>query len=227
MPVTSAMSRRTKTKTPTIQPAHSRTEGVTTLRISSMVWRIKRPMVMNGLAMVVILGTMRRAGMESPSPARGRVRSPILLGGSSSGITPACAGKSRRMPPHPRSYGNHPRMRGEESTSSARSLPPPESPPRARGRGSIVTASPNSRRITPACAGKRVLKMRPPRIWSYPLSANFSLFSKSRPQAPRDSRTRDRRLFNFDTPVIEITGFLRTGLACRHACRMMAEASYF
>lgn len=30
-----------------------------------------------------------------------------------------------------------------------------------------------------------------------------------------------------DTPVIEITGFLRTGLACRHACRMMAEASYF
>lgn len=30
-----------------------------------------------------------------------------------------------------------------------------------------------------------------------------------------------------DTPVIKITGFLRTGLACRHACRMMAEASYF
>ena len=30
-----------------------------------------------------------------------------------------------------------------------------------------------------------------------------------------------------DTPVIEITGFLRTGLACHHACRMMAEASYF
>lgn len=30
-----------------------------------------------------------------------------------------------------------------------------------------------------------------------------------------------------DTPVIEITRFLRTGLACRHACRMMAEASYF
>ena len=38
---------------------------------------------------------------------------------------------------------------------------------------------------------------------------------------------RGQLVVELDTPVIEITGFLRTGLACRRACRMMAEASYF
>ena len=52
-------------------------------------------------------------------------------------------------------------------------------------------------RITPACVGKRVMEMRPQGTWLYPLSTNFSLFSKSHLQAPRDSRTRGRGLFNY------------------------------
>ena len=219
MPVTSAMSRRTKTKTPTIQPAHLRTVGVTTLRSSSMVWRVKRPMAMNGLVIVFIPETMRRAGMESPSPAReqqgrGYGKSPLHARGRAgpwpnacsparnhpcmrgeefiaigrfirqTGIIPACAGKSIRAHALQSTGPNHPRMRGEEPNCSSVSSCASESPPHARGRGSVEYASgPLSRNhpphargrgrrprkagfssgITPACAGKRVMKMRPPR----------------------------------------------------------------
>ena len=113
------------------------------------------------------------------------------------GITPACAGKSNRRNPGSRTSWNHPRMRGEESRVQQRRMELPESPPHARGRVREEGKQVRIPGITPACAGKRVMKMRPPRIWSYPLSANFSLFSKSHLQAPRDSKARGRGLFSY------------------------------
>lgn len=155
---------------------------------------------------------MRRADTESPRPRAGTAEPRLRE------ITPACAGKrpARRYASYP--AGNHPRMRGEEwagwivgvfvfgitpayaGKSAAIVRPtriPKESPPHARGRAPDFAWRISELGIAPACAGKRVMKMRPPRIWSYPLSANFPLFSKSHLQAPRDSRTRDRGLFNY------------------------------
>ena len=108
-------------------------------------------------------------GQESPPHARGRAID-SFADVVQAGITPACAGKSGGIQRAVRLHGNHPRMRGEEV--------------------SVTFSMTASVGITPACAGKRVMKMRPPRIWSYPLSANFSLFSKSHLQAPRDPRRR-------------------------------------
>lgn len=164
MPVTSAMSRRTKTKTPTIQPAHSRTEGVTTLRSSSMVWRVKRPMAMNGLVIVFIPETMRRAGMESPSPAReqqgrGYGESPLHARGRAGPWPNACSPAR-----------NHPCMRGEECTDGRRAGVCLESPPHARGRAAIAEDDGLLAGITPACAGKSTLADRcsPRRLESPP-----------------------------------------------------------
>lgn len=162
MPVTSAMSRRTKTKTPTIQPTHSRTAGVTTLRSSSMVWRVKRPMVMNGLVMVFIPETMRRAGMESPSPAReqqgrGYGKSPLHARGRALTLPESPLHARGRAGPWPNACSparNHPRMRGEEHCWADSPRHRMESPPHARGRGFLKSPVRYWCRITPACAGK-------------------------------------------------------------------------
>lgn len=173
MPVTSDMSRSTKTKTPTIQPAHSRTEGVTTLRSSSMVWRVKRPMAMNGLVIVFIPETMRRAGMESPSPAReqqgrgygksplhARGRAPIGVAiGQGHGITPACAGKSAVAGEQiGRVDGITPACAGKNVAMERGTEMPKELPPHARGRAGLSTPPRRNNGITPACAGKSRLE---------------------------------------------------------------------
>ena len=100
--------------------------------------------------------------VESPPRARGRVRACRAVK-TRHGITPACAGKSL--------------------VAVVASLPFTESPPRARGRDGLARGFQTVHGITPACAGKRVMKMRPPRIWSYPLSANFSLFFQEPPSS--------------------------------------------
>ena len=76
------------------------------------------------------------------------------------GITPAYAGKSTtagrgRMPSR-----DHPRVCGEKSTSEAQKSSDMGSPPRVRGKDTIITELANVLRITPACAGKRVRHRR-------------------------------------------------------------------
>ena len=89
----------------------------------------------------------------SPPHARGR-RFAVASHRDNKGITPACAGKTRRAPAAPGRTRDHPRMRGEDTPRS----PPPEwtsgSPPHARGRRPLLASQQRLLRITPACAGK-------------------------------------------------------------------------
>ena len=92
-------------------------------------------------------------GGGSPPHARGRRRG-CRTRSHRTGITPACAGKTRWISHAGRDAGDHPRMRGEDILVTARLSVPDGSPPHARGRqyGSDWAARPG--RITPACAGK-------------------------------------------------------------------------
>ena len=170
------------------------------MRSSSMVWRIKRPMVMNGLVMVSIPGAMRRAGMESPSPAgerqsRGYEKSPPHARGRGfclgellglRGITPACAGKSEADPVGHATFRNHPRMRGEECTAASIHTSSMESPPHARGRDPDAIAAAREMGITPACAGKsRLAPGRTTAGWNHP---------RMRGEEPHRRHTRTRPL---------------------------------
>ena len=90
----------------------------------------------------------------SPPRARGEGRRGGLIG-APRGITPACAGRSRQNEPWLYPATDHPRVRGEKSTRFSYRLRFPGSPPRARGEGCTTALAPASRRITPACAGRR------------------------------------------------------------------------
>ena len=70
-------------------------------------------------------------------------------------ITPACAGKRGPGRPSPPSCRDHPRLRGEKLKSVWRCFGTQGSSPLARGKEHTRTGWPDSRRITPACAGKR------------------------------------------------------------------------
>ena len=90
----------------------------------------------------------------SPPRVRGKGRNRAVAE-ARNGITPACAGKRSRLPCSRPVRWDHPRVCGEK-------LPCPRdlrgglgSPPRVRGKGCPAAFSCRSRRITPACAGKR------------------------------------------------------------------------
>ena len=76
------------------------------------------------------------------------------------GITPACAGKSRPGGLRGGLGGDHPRVCGEKSPWRAARRPGWGSPPRVRGKEYWGLLYAISRRITPACAGKRLKKPR-------------------------------------------------------------------
>ena len=96
----------------------------------------------------------RSAWAGSPPRARGKAlaaHEPV----PAPGITPACAGKRRRMYAARSRTRDHPRVRGEKPIMCYVKAQGEGSPPRARGK---VCAKPRSiigRGITPACAGKR------------------------------------------------------------------------
>ena len=72
-----------------------------------------------------------------------------------SGITPACAGKSKNPRHHAAQTGDHPRVCGEKALQSSTHFRGLGSPPRVRGKVPQICAECWDRRITPACAGKR------------------------------------------------------------------------
>ena len=92
-------------------------------------------------------------GRGSPPHARGRLGFHCTQT-TSSGITPACAGKT----PLPRNRcqprKDHPRMRGEDKGGARKRKQNVGSPPHARGRHVAARRLPHPGRITPACAGK-------------------------------------------------------------------------
>ena len=86
-----------------------------------------------------------------------RVRGKLLLCAPfmrRSGITPACAGKTRKMEDDKRTAEDHPRVCGENLTQVDRLTVFLGSPPRVRGKPLLLLIITMWRRITPACAGK-------------------------------------------------------------------------
>ena len=95
----------------------------------------------------------------SPPRMRGKVKLP-LLDYSPAGITPAYAGKSSGRPLHSYNSWDHPRVCGEKSESYAIMGVTLGSPPRMRGKGVRHREGAHSPGITPAYAGKRVMRRR-------------------------------------------------------------------
>ena len=88
-----------------------------------------------------------------------RVRGKVVESWNScvfSGITPACAGKSRATAAQQRAGRDHPRVCGEKLIASKRETLCTGSPPRVRGKAFIAEIRTRAVRITPACAGKRL-----------------------------------------------------------------------
>ena len=71
------------------------------------------------------------------------------------GITPACAGKSRSRPHAGNGIWDHPRVCGEKVEIMLEQMKMLGSPPRVRGKGDDPPLLPTAGGITPACAGKR------------------------------------------------------------------------
>ena len=92
-------------------------------------------------------------GSGSPPHARGRPE-PVWWQVEAAGITPACAGKTRRPARRSTARPDHPRMRGEDTFDTKIKSPENGSPPHARGRPQMREYIGEYWRITPACAGK-------------------------------------------------------------------------
>ena len=91
----------------------------------------------------------------SPPRVRGKERCPCKSM-CRQRITPACAGKSTRRYVTTSSGKDHPRVCGEKVSSLERGIAIQGSPPRVRGKVRSVIKLPHTKRITPACAGKRL-----------------------------------------------------------------------
>ena len=93
----------------------------------------------------------------SPPHVRGKGSRPVPAP-HSTGITPACAGKS--LPAFLREWAkkDHPRMCGEKLRPYCLRQLVPGSPPHVRGKGVVPEVQRTLCGITPACAGKRVPK---------------------------------------------------------------------
>lgn len=106
-------------------------------------------------------------GVSSTSPIKygspPHVRGKGIIPGtwsSSYGITPACAGKRRCKAASGALSWDHPRMCGEKGCLLHCSGLSSGSPPHVRGKGPADRRLCWSRRITPACAGKRLKRSR-------------------------------------------------------------------
>ena len=97
------------------------------------------------------------------------------------GITPAYAGKSSSRSQGVDTGKDHPRVCGEKITRRPVPRTPPGSPPRMRGKVSMISAFTASFRITPAYAGKsnlhfsnKTLCKDHPRVCGEKLESSYS-----------------------------------------------------
>ena len=90
----------------------------------------------------------------SPPRVRGKDNQIAFLA-KTFGITPACAGKSKRIFASRFFIKDHPRVCGEKFTGASLTGALMGSPPRVRGKVITAIAGALILRITPACAGKR------------------------------------------------------------------------
>ena len=89
----------------------------------------------------------------SPPRVRGKVAT-LTFFRLFSGITPACAGKSKFKNIFFHGCKDHPRVCGEKGVAVLTPLLYRGSPPRVRGKGCVYKLTVLATRITPACAGK-------------------------------------------------------------------------
>ena len=102
----------------------------------------------------------RWSGIGSPPRVRGKV-APFHCTNSHGGITPACAGKSILQKASRRICRDHPRVCGEKRCATRFWRTTTGSPPRVRGKGAVRYQDRRFKRITPACAGKRLRRPSP------------------------------------------------------------------
>ena len=106
--------------------------------------------------------------MGSPPRVRGKVTKKIFIG-LGRRITPACAGKSVTKIARPEVCKDHPRVCGEKPIRFGCLVWGGGSPPRVRGKVLAVLPLVNELRITPACAGKRLVGYEcPVPVWDHP-----------------------------------------------------------
>ena len=109
---------------------------------------------MRGEKRILVNKSTGRPG--SPPHARGKGMGHDAVSGTS-GITPACAGKSGYAASRPPRCWDHPRMRGEKEEQKPKEGVRAGSPPHARGKGRTTRIREGRSGITPACAGKSAL----------------------------------------------------------------------
>ena len=106
--------------------------------------------------------------MEIPPRARGRA-SYTAPAQTTTGNTPACAGKSQVLHHVPQARRKYPRVRGEEEELIKTIGEDLEIPPRARGRDGGERVGASAPGNTPACAGKSHSENPShQRLWKYP-----------------------------------------------------------
>ena len=103
-------------------------------------------------------GIFSATGLGSPPRMRGKLIQ-LATGLGKTGITPADAGKTHCAPRANRSREDHPRGCGENASMRVSSSRWPGSPPRMRGKLFGFRPQKSQRRITPADAGKTILRI--------------------------------------------------------------------
>ena len=111
-----------------------------------------------------------RSGTQGGSPphVRGKEHQPPTHD-RCPGITPVCAGKSAAFPTFSSLKKDHPRMCGEKNIWVVDAITSTGSPPHVRGKALLNSSKNLFSRITPACAGKRLLQsFYDTRGWDHP-----------------------------------------------------------
>ena len=102
----------------------------------------------------------KRCDYGSPPRVRGKP-APRSLPSKSPRITPACAGKTKKCARRILSSTDHPRVCGENYQARCKTSGSSGSPPRVRGKLLGFLGLGRVNRITPACAGKTLLRNHP------------------------------------------------------------------
>ena len=104
--------------------------------------------------------SQRRSELGSSPHARGAHEAARMHDGRA-GIIPACAGSTRRPCDTPSSWRDHPRMRGEHSSTTPSTMKQIGSSPHARGAPVPAPGHGAPGGIIPACAGSTGGRLRP------------------------------------------------------------------
>ena len=135
---------------PGITPAYA---GKSLLKLLHHVGLRDHPRVCGEKAYSLVIN-----GSEWGSPPRMRGKGTKRCSSRRGGrITPAYAGKSKRIAPSSVLFGDHPRVCGEKPRPRLWRVPAKGSPPRMRGKEVITMTTRQETRITPAYAGKSTL----------------------------------------------------------------------